>query len=120
MIEGFLLDRIDIFGDRLAVNQGKKLAGSVFPNAAASPSTIGDHTVEATEIAANPVIFERLPEFCGMEVHDVIITDEIEGRGMHKPIIYSRTVSQVKNIIILKVFKFFVPRKAFRVPDSKT
>lgn len=77
MIEGFLLDRVDVFSDGLTVNQGKELAFAVFPHTATPPSTIGDHAVKSTEVATDPALVERFPEFCGMESHWDIITEQI-------------------------------------------
>ena len=74
MIEGFLLDRVDVFSDGLTVNQSKELAFAVFPHTTTPSSAIGDHAVKAAEVATDPVLFNRLPEFCGMYIHGNIIT----------------------------------------------
>lgn len=73
MIERFFLDRVDIFCDRLAVNQGEEFPCAVFSHAAPSAPPIGDQAVKAAEIAADLAAFERFPEFCRMKVHGDII-----------------------------------------------
>jgi hypothetical protein len=35
---------------------------------------MGDHAVKAAEVATDPALVKRFPEFCGMEVHGDIIT----------------------------------------------
>ena len=74
VIEGLLLDRVDVFSDGLTVNQGKELAVAVFPHTTTPSSAIGDYAVKAAEVATDPVLFNRLPEFCGMYIHGNIIT----------------------------------------------
>ena len=77
MIEGFLFDRVDVFSNGLTVNQGKEFAFAVFPHTAKPPSAIVDHALKAAEVATDPGLIKRFPEFCGMEVHRGIITEQI-------------------------------------------
>ena len=74
MIEGLLLDRVDVFSDGLTVNQGKELAFAVFPHTTTPSSAMSDHAVKAAEVATDPALVKRFPEFCGMDSHGDIIT----------------------------------------------
>jgi len=77
MVEGFFLDRIDIFSDGLTVDHGEEFTPVIFSHSTTTQMTIGDQTVKTAEVAAYPALIEHFPEFCGMEVHRAIITEQI-------------------------------------------
>ena len=81
MIERFLLDRIDIFRDRLTVDQAVKVSAAVFTDPAAAPSPIGYDTVEAAELATNPGVAGGFPEFSLVEFHSRKYNRKAEAGG---------------------------------------
>jgi hypothetical protein len=69
MVERLFLNRIDVLGDRLAVDQGEQRTVMILTDAASPPATSGDQTMKAAQLAADFVVWQAFPEFCRMKVH---------------------------------------------------
>ena len=75
MIKRLFLDRINILGNGVSVNQRVELSFAVFSDPAAPPAAIGNRTVKTTQVAANLTVTDAFPEFCWMEIHNKTIAE---------------------------------------------